>query len=285
MNNYAHIFDILIRLRQAVDHPYLVIYSEKQIQAREDSLITTGSHDVTSSTTGVSTSHGFNFGDGAGVSLGAPSFISRPIAVSKSTAGSVKGKKKATVARDVDLTCPLCHEDIQDGVVGGCGHVFCRLCITDYVSTTAGNSALFTNADNDYGDSDDGTNKKRKKLTSQATSSSSSSSTSAQSSNNQNDGNTNGHAAKCPVCLLPLTIDANMASYNEIDAEEDDDVKSDNDTDFADNPNSPVGRLGDATSVWDESKRRSKSILRHVDLEHFQTSTKMEALMRVSRGL
>ncbi|KAF9590431.1 hypothetical protein IFM89_035266 [Coptis chinensis] len=27
MNNYAHIFDLLTRLRQAVDHPYLVIYS------------------------------------------------------------------------------------------------------------------------------------------------------------------------------------------------------------------------------------------------------------------
>ncbi|KAF9601153.1 hypothetical protein IFM89_017058 [Coptis chinensis] len=26
MNNYAHIFDLLTRLRQAVDHPYLVIY-------------------------------------------------------------------------------------------------------------------------------------------------------------------------------------------------------------------------------------------------------------------
>ncbi|KAJ3670458.1 hypothetical protein LUZ60_010782 [Juncus effusus] len=28
MNNYAHIFDLLTRLRQAVDHPYLVIYSK-----------------------------------------------------------------------------------------------------------------------------------------------------------------------------------------------------------------------------------------------------------------
>ena len=27
LNNYAHIFDILIRLRQAVDHPYLVVHS------------------------------------------------------------------------------------------------------------------------------------------------------------------------------------------------------------------------------------------------------------------
>ncbi|CAL9778685.1 unnamed protein product [Musa acuminata subsp. burmannicoides] len=28
MNNYAHIFDLLTRLRQAVDHPYLVLYSK-----------------------------------------------------------------------------------------------------------------------------------------------------------------------------------------------------------------------------------------------------------------
>lgn len=29
LNNYAHIFDLLIRLRQAVNHPYLVQYSER----------------------------------------------------------------------------------------------------------------------------------------------------------------------------------------------------------------------------------------------------------------
>lgn len=27
LNNYAHIFDLLIRLRQAVNHPYLVVHS------------------------------------------------------------------------------------------------------------------------------------------------------------------------------------------------------------------------------------------------------------------
>jgi hypothetical protein len=37
LNNYAHIFDILIRLRQAVDHPYLVIYSDTQVAAKSDS--------------------------------------------------------------------------------------------------------------------------------------------------------------------------------------------------------------------------------------------------------
>ena len=28
LQNYAHVFDLLIRLRQAVDHPYLVVYSQ-----------------------------------------------------------------------------------------------------------------------------------------------------------------------------------------------------------------------------------------------------------------
>eukprot|EP00004_Rigifila_ramosa_P016139 TRINITY_DN3800_c0_g1_i2.p1 TRINITY_DN3800_c0_g1~~TRINITY_DN3800_c0_g1_i2.p1 ORF type:complete len:635 (+),score=125.93 TRINITY_DN3800_c0_g1_i2:562-2466(+) len=30
LNNYAHIFDLLLRLRQAVDHPYLVLYSKPE---------------------------------------------------------------------------------------------------------------------------------------------------------------------------------------------------------------------------------------------------------------
>lgn len=34
MNNYAHIFDLLTRLRQAVDHPYLVVYSKSAIGKR-----------------------------------------------------------------------------------------------------------------------------------------------------------------------------------------------------------------------------------------------------------
>jgi DNA repair protein RAD16 len=32
MNNYAHIFDLLTRLRQAVDHPYLVVYSSSAMK-------------------------------------------------------------------------------------------------------------------------------------------------------------------------------------------------------------------------------------------------------------
>ncbi|KAL2331847.1 hypothetical protein Fmac_019428 [Flemingia macrophylla] len=35
MNNYAHIFDLLTRLRQAVDHPYLVVYSQSAASRSE----------------------------------------------------------------------------------------------------------------------------------------------------------------------------------------------------------------------------------------------------------
>lgn len=36
MNNYAHIFDLLTRLRQAVDHPYLVVYSSTSVSRKGD---------------------------------------------------------------------------------------------------------------------------------------------------------------------------------------------------------------------------------------------------------
>ncbi|KAK9074056.1 hypothetical protein SSX86_006653 [Deinandra increscens subsp. villosa] len=36
MNNYAHIFDLLTRLRQAVDHPYLVVYSKTAVARRSE---------------------------------------------------------------------------------------------------------------------------------------------------------------------------------------------------------------------------------------------------------
>jgi len=41
LNNYAHIFDLLIRMRQSVDHPYLVIHSKKNTEARARSMEST----------------------------------------------------------------------------------------------------------------------------------------------------------------------------------------------------------------------------------------------------
>lgn len=44
MNNYAHIFDLLTRLRQAVDHPYLVVYS-RVAAAKNEAMVDTSSAD------------------------------------------------------------------------------------------------------------------------------------------------------------------------------------------------------------------------------------------------
>ena len=36
LNNYAHILDLLTRLRQAIDHPYLVLHSKRGEEAAAD---------------------------------------------------------------------------------------------------------------------------------------------------------------------------------------------------------------------------------------------------------
>ncbi len=97
MNNYAHIFDILIRLRQAVDHPYLVIHSDTQ-----SCNLSADTKAIMNNNTDVGT-------------------------------GTCEGD------------CDLCHEPVGDRVNAQCGHVFCRVCIVDYVeSVKADNSSTIT---------------------------------------------------------------------------------------------------------------------------------------------
>lgn len=48
LNNYAHIFDLLMRMRQSVSHPYLVVYSNNDTvsnQGREGLSVANGSID------------------------------------------------------------------------------------------------------------------------------------------------------------------------------------------------------------------------------------------------
>ncbi|XP_027774337.1 ATP-dependent helicase rhp16-like [Solanum pennellii] len=71
MNNYAHVFAMITRLRQAADHRYLVMYSRKELAS---------------------------------------------------------GNKKAG---DVEQSCHLCHDAVEDPVVTCCRHVFCRACMID----------------------------------------------------------------------------------------------------------------------------------------------------------
>ncbi|KAJ8557250.1 hypothetical protein K7X08_002875 [Anisodus acutangulus] len=75
MNNYGHIFSMITRLRQAVDHPYLVMYSRTDLAS-----------------------------------------------------GS-------TEAGDVEQSCGLCNEAVEDPVVTSCTHVFCKACLMDFAES------------------------------------------------------------------------------------------------------------------------------------------------------
>ena len=43
LNNYAHVLDLLTRLRQAINHPYLVIYSKREMEDKAQGGGTAGS--------------------------------------------------------------------------------------------------------------------------------------------------------------------------------------------------------------------------------------------------
>eukprot|EP00892_Ulva_mutabilis_P003353 jgi/Ulvmu1/138/UM001_0142.1 len=104
LNNYAHIFDLLIRLRQAVNHPYLVVYSATG--GRNDSLAALPS------------------ADGA--------------------AAVVADATAEEAAQPLLGVCGICHDPLEDGLAAACGHAFCRVCVTEYLDNSVGATACPT---------------------------------------------------------------------------------------------------------------------------------------------
>lgn len=102
LNNYAHIFDLLIRLRQAVDHPYLVIFS-KSNPALQLPLSAAAS----------------------------PGRI-RPVIEEKPL---ISTQADEDDDKNVDQICAICHEEIEDSVQSKCGHSFCRECVTEFIAS------------------------------------------------------------------------------------------------------------------------------------------------------
>ncbi len=229
LNNYAHIFDILIRLRQAVDHPYLVIHSDRQIQ-----------------------------------SDGSMTFNSE-VAASKKRPSSSQETKRVLVVRD----CPLCMEEVEDGVRADCcGAAFCRLCISDFIDTVAPpprSSAEDYQADPTSADSSLQTVKSKKRKSPTGPYFNDSEPTFVASAVNSN-------KAKCPSCKKPLTVD--LSSSLTLEEE------------FLPHPSmhdqQPAMSSDEGVSVWDPVLHSRKSFLGKIDLNYFQTSTKMEALMQAS---
>ena len=112
LNNYAHIFDLLIRLRQAVDHPYLVQYSATQMQS------------------GMGTElQGDDAAAGSADAQGGASSASEaPLAPAASS-------RQVTSPVQLSVVCGICTEETEERVEAECGHAFCRCCVEDFIST------------------------------------------------------------------------------------------------------------------------------------------------------
>jgi SNF2 family DNA or RNA helicase len=143
-NNYAHLFDLLTRLRQAVCHPYLIQYGK---------------------------------------------------------GGQDGGSGGAT---DV---CGICREAAEDAVQTGCHHIFCRLCVRDYLESVGASalSMLKDKTTDDISDSPVPQSSRGAKVRS-----SSAASTSAIASSLGADAPT--PPPSCPTCFAPLTVNLQAVS-------------------------------------------------------------------------
>ncbi|CAM9136543.1 unnamed protein product [Ectocarpus fasciculatus] len=184
LNNYAHIFDILIRLRQAVDHPYLVIYSatkregmtpamnsaagqnptpapiapaetpQRGSQSRTARSPTAQANGATttpnggrssrssSSRTATAGAQADNLGDTSSDSESSDAEGSGKAAGTQGGAGA-GGRAGAQEydsddeEEDSDL-CGICREPAERPVSSSCGHSFCRTCVQELIDAAPG---------------------------------------------------------------------------------------------------------------------------------------------------
>lgn len=101
LKNYAHILELLLRLRQACNHPYLVLHARQSAAA---------------STTE------------------APQLMMRYLAELR--AGQVAPPPpalKELLVRWADEECVICLEPVEEPVLTPCAHVFCKGCIVRHL--------------------------------------------------------------------------------------------------------------------------------------------------------
>jgi SNF2 family DNA or RNA helicase len=157
LNNYAHIFDLLTRLRQAVDHPYLILYGAGEKPAFED------------------------------------------------------GSASATQVSDV---CGICRESVEDPVLTGCRHLFCRLCMHEYLESVGGRATSLlkdqTNDQSAYVGEDSGDETATPKKGAAAKKKARASAAAA------SPGEDGGLAPKCPTCFADLTVDLTAQSNPQV---------------------------------------------------------------------
>jgi DNA repair protein RAD16 len=94
LQNYAHLFELLTRLRQAVNHPFLIEYGNTAVAA----------------------------------AAAAAAALPPPMTSSSSASSSAAAGGGAPALQDV---CGICWEAVEDPVITRCRHIFCRTCLRE----------------------------------------------------------------------------------------------------------------------------------------------------------
>eukprot|EP00953_Heterococcus_sp_UTEX-ZZ885_P035057 18119-Heterococcus_DN1.PRE.2 len=165
LNNYAHIFDILIRLRQAVDHPYLVVHSSTQREGmsavgsgstntnnnNDDALLDDDNNDMAADTGRVAR---MLFACSRRMLVRQLACLQYALALLlllcsagydtvSSPASSSKSSSNNNSSEDAECEeCSVCRDPAELPVVSECGHTFCRVCIEDLVASAMDGVAM-----------------------------------------------------------------------------------------------------------------------------------------------
>jgi hypothetical protein len=229
LNNYAHIFDILIRLRQAVDHPYLVIHSESV-----NNKMIMNNMEIENNR--------------------------------NAAANMLSGKEDEEIdeANAIEETCGFCHEPATSPCTSSnCIHVFCQSCVLEYINclTAVTNEVPVMHEASSSSAADVTKNSKKKRKT----------------ENNEKPAvelvsshmRMTPQEAKCPQCDKLLNVLLNQDSSTVLKSGTND-VEGESSYEHT-----------QSLRVAPHRKLLKKSIIHKIDINGFQTSTKLEALMQV----
>jgi DNA repair protein RAD5 len=118
LHNYASILELLLRMRQACDHPYLCLSRSDvgSFESRDFDRIAT--HLV-------------------GQKVAGRDKVGGAVATAMNPSAFVQTQLDLIAQEDDEQECPICMEPMCDPVITQCAHIFCRECITKMFAATS----------------------------------------------------------------------------------------------------------------------------------------------------
>ncbi|EIN08787.1 P-loop containing nucleoside triphosphate hydrolase protein [Punctularia strigosozonata HHB-11173 SS5] len=118
LKNYAHVLVMLLRLRQVCSHPCLIAETSPAYVSSDNAT----SH-LSAELARATTIMGANF-------------VSRiQFKLKEAALRRIRLEKEESADATLeDEECPICMDVLSDAVVTGCGHVFCRPCVTEVLN-------------------------------------------------------------------------------------------------------------------------------------------------------